>query len=466
MAEKKDPQKTVSWSGTQGYHGRISERRKPYSCPRSEWPLLAEEMYTENTFVATVIDAISDTCLSARFSFEPGNPDDALSVSLAEQLNINMGLDGQGGRMKRSFEQIMRQILLYIPVGFRYFEVEWIYNEKEDMWDIYDLKDCKPSAHDRWIVKTEDAPTELQGDLEGLPRGALRGVYQKYASGDFAPEESGQPFIPSWSLLLFTHGQEGDNYEGRGLLRAVERSYHRYNEAELKLQSFLRGRPTVVMKINDKEMVSSSGCEMPDIMTQITDVRNSAMQFQLGQAALIETWPGVDITDTLLLDHQPEMAMSIREEASNEILLRGYVQFLQLGTTDTGSRAVGEVHESFFRRSCINILDYVCSIFNGDWQPMRGLVGQYAYYNAPVDVIDSALLPKLVHKGLQVDPVYENLDRIMNAFNSGLLIKTTDDEEQLRTLLGLKQKTVKAERDILEDQSGEEEVDNSQPRVE
>ena len=456
MADKKDPKKITGWSGDVIHYGRILDRHKPYSCPQSEWPQLVNEML-RHPAVRTVARAVADTMLSSRFKWRPGDTSVELSVALADQMNKNMGLDGNSGTMRRQFEQIIRQVVLYLWVGFRYMEVDWKFNEETEMWDLYDLRDRRPSAHDRWqFLPVTD--TGLPGD-QGIASGDLQGAFQKHAHGDTAPADGGQPFISAWHMLIFVNDQEGDDYEGNGLLRALERAYHRYWEAELKIQAFSRARSTVILEVSGDDgqaAVGNSACELPDLFDQVADVRNSAAAFQQGAAQFITTYPGAKIANTLMIDHEPGMALQIRAEAVNEILMLGYVQFLQLGTTDTGSRAVGEVHESFFRRSCINTLDYICSVFNGEWAPGRGLAGQYAYYNAPVEVIDPSLLPVLIHEGLQVDKAYDNLDRIMNAFNSGLLVKTPGDENKIRSLLGLDLNTVQARDGLLEDQSGEE----------
>lgn len=449
---KKDIKKSAGegpsgWSGVSAYSGRIDKPTRRSYCSSYEWPTLAEEMYIYDTDISTAWRSLKNTLLSARFEWIPGpaaegeDPELAeVAEELARSMNENMGLGGYSGRMNRSFENILSQILLYLPVGFRYAEVCWKYNKNEERYDIADIKDRKPSAHDQWITW----PVDLEGNrLPDQPHtGKFTGVLQKPAVGDLvSPDIRGKrPFIPAESLLLFVLDQEGDDYNGIGLLRPLEPVYHRKNKAYLKLNHFLDSRSVPIIEVDDQAAHEEEGCDLVSVREQLERARVGAHDLMQGRTAFIETYSKVKINNQLMLEHAPEKAQAILDAAKMEILSVFFVQFLMLGVTDTGSRSVGEVHESFFRRASINVLDYICSVFNGDWKPGKGLAGAYAYMNLDMDYIPTDILPKLIHKGLEIDPTLEHLGNVIVCYEKGLLGElTSDDKQHLRTIFGLPQ---------------------------
>lgn len=446
------------WSGVPLYMGKVAKAERRTGCPSYLWPGLAEEIYTFDSDVATAWRSLKNTLLSANFEWAPGpaaEGDDpelaAVAVELARSLNDNMGLGNYSGRMDRSFEAIMAQILLYILVGFRYMEICWKYNEALDRYDIVDLKDRKPSAHDEWVTWPVDVDGKRLPDA--VHDGKLRGVLQKPALGDAVGEgmQGQRPFIPAESLLLFTHDQEGDDYNGIGLLRSLEAVYHRKNKAFLKIDHFLDSRSVPIIEIDDEAAAdgADAACSPVKVQDQLAAARAGAMDLHMGRAAFLESYSKVKFSNTLMLEHSPEKAQAILDAARYEILSVFFVQFLMLGVTDSGSRSVGEVHESFFRRASINVLDYICSIFNGEWAAGKGLAGAYAYMNADEELPTDAL-PKLKHKNLEVDPALEQFSNILAAQDKGLIgFVSREDQQHLRNILGLPQLQVEENKDAI-----------------
>lgn len=460
MARTKKPQiQTTGVSGTLMNRGKVFSPLRRQTCSQELWPILAEEMYTFDSDISTVVEALIGTLAFAEFVWKPGDENDPVSVALAEELNQNMGLNGSSGRMKRGFEEILKQILLYLPVGFRYMELQWIKNKDKDIWDLYDIKDRKPSAHDQWVF------WEVDDNGQAIPGGEytneLQGVIQVRSVSDTA--DRGPRYINAHNLLLFVHQQEGDDYNGKGMLRSLEAAYHRKNEAELKEQHFLRSKPVPIITIDDRAMSTSLGdnCELASKQKQIETAQNSCIDLFYGRSAFLLSFSDVKVETQMILNHEPEKAAQIKTAASQEIMNRFFLQFLRLGITDTGARSVGVVHESFFRQATVNVLDYVCSVFNGEWAPGRGLSGQYAHWNAPGETLDSSKLPVLTHKGLVSDRLLENMSLVLQAYSTGLVTKQDEDESAIRSSLGLPARVIVEAEDVLEDQS-EDQRDASQ----
>lgn len=443
------------FSGVYHYSGKIFNPTERIFCNQREWAELAEQMYTYDSDIHTAWQALKNTLLSATFEWLPGpaaiGEDEELSdvaIELARSMNENMGLAGYSGTMDRSFENIMSQIVLYLPVGFRYFEVIWGLNKALDRFEIVNIKDRKPSAHDEWVTW----PVDIEGNpLEGeYNTGKLTGVRQKPVSGDSVDEGvDPRPFIPAESLLLFVHDQEGDDYNGKGMLRPLEAPYNTKLKAELKKDAYLEYRPTVTVEIDDSEIAETSNCDMKILNEQSSAVIEAVKAFQEGRARYVPSYSRVKPNSDLIIDHSPRDSQFIIDAAKQDILSVFFVQFLRLGVTDTGSRSVGEVHSSFFRRTCINKLDYICSIFNGRWAPGKGLAGAYAYMNSEDPNLPTDALPVLVHKGLDEEVALAQWENLMAAYEKGVLTVTREDQQYFRTLLGAPQMEQEQNKDAI-----------------
>ena len=126
--------------------------------------------------------------------------------------------------------------------------------------------------------------------------------------------------------------------------------------------------------------------------------------------------------------------LDIIRECDNQISQAFLAQFANLGITDTGSRSVGEVHLSMFRRAAINLCDIVASAVSGVDRRGGGTIGRLVRWN--YGAVDPSKLPRLAHTGLDTDDLAESLGMLPALVQSGLLTPDDELERAIRERLG------------------------------
>jgi phage gp29-like protein len=140
--------------------------------------------------------------------------------------------------------------------------------------------------------------------------------------------------------------------------------------------------------------------------------------------------------------------LDIIKECDNQISQAFLAQFANLGITDTGSRSVGEVHLSVFRRAAINLCDIVASAVSGVDRRGAGTIGRLIRWN--YGTVDPSKLPRLVHTGLDTDDLAESLAMLPQLVTSGLLTPDDELERAIRERLGAGDLPEEAQRSALE----------------
>jgi hypothetical protein len=104
--------------------------------------------------------------------------------------------------MKRPFKKFLEEAYNFPVYGFYYFEKIFKVENGKILWE--DFAPRHPKAHYRWWTETDPfVEQQLQYATNGLTT----------------------PRIPKDKLILFTYQQEGDNYEGRSILRPLKQQW-------------------------------------------------------------------------------------------------------------------------------------------------------------------------------------------------------------------------------------------------
>jgi len=130
----------------------------------------------------------------------------------------------------------------------------------------------------------------------------------------------------------------------------------------------------------------------------------------------------------------PDGALKVIQECDNQVSQAFFAQFMNLGISDTGSRSVGEVHLSVFRRACINYLDLVASAISGQDRRGGGTIGRLINWN--YGRIEATKLPKLTHMGLDNDELTDALNSLPALVQSQLLTPDDNLERAIRQRIG------------------------------
>ncbi len=378
------------WAGTRMHHGQVSDHETHPELQGDQWPIAERDMRRTDSSVGAIWRATRDSLLSARWSFKPGDSDHPVSRRLADTANRLFGFNGYTGRLLRPWENALEQAVLYFPVGFRYGEVRFrrMRNGRIDIIDPW--VDREPTAHYRWVF-------DDQGDWIG--------VQQKAPVGDLGRTLGPGPFIPADELVYLAHGVEGQNLSGCGALRPAYDPLSRKRDVEdlsmAATERWSNGVPEIVI---DEQGAQDAGVSPAELEQQAQQVRQSVAAFLTGDCAWIETTPWV-LVKQFGGDLDPSRAMAQIEALDGAIKGTFLLQFLNLGTTPTGSRSVGEVHHDLWRTSLCQVLDRVAAAYNGCQRPGGGVIGRWVDLNWAG--VDPDLYPRLEHAGLSVDPLVD-----------------------------------------------------------
>ena len=420
-------------TGTQLSGGMISGYERNASLTGLNWVREAEDMLRTDPVVRRSWHMLRQTLLSATWRFESAMEGDPLCDELARFGNEAFGFDSYAGQMSQSFEEQLSYLLEFVPLGYRYaeevYKVGPDYNGKVKVWlDLY--ADREPSAHLRWLSRDNQQ---------------LDGVLQHVVGVGKVPEP-----IPSNKLLLLTLNRTGSNFEGSGMLRPVW-WWWRTKQKVSNLMCVGVDRwavPTPRVKV-DRSVAELQGLTDSDINAMIDEAEAQAQAFLAAEQSYLIDNPVVSFDQYAATPNlYAQGPLDIIRECDNQISQAFLTQFANLGISATGSRSVGEVHLTVFRRAAINLCDLVASAVSGVDRRGGGTIGRLIRWN--YGPIDPSKLPRLVHTGLDTDDLAESLGMLPQLVTSGLLTPDNDLERAIRERLGAGDLPEEAQRSALE----------------
>ena len=420
-------------SGTQLSGGVLSGYERNPSLTGLNWVTEAEDMLRTDPVVRRSWHMLRQTLLSATWRWESADQEDPACNELARFSNEAWGLDGYAGQTTLSWEEQLSYLLEFVPLGYRYAEevyrVGLDENGKTRVWlDHY--ADREPSAHQRWLSRDNQH---------------LDGVLQNTVGVGKVAEP-----IPSNKLLLLTLNRTGSNFEGSGMLRPVW-WWWRTKQRIANLMCVGTDRwaiPAPKVKV-DRSLAEQQGLTDADINAMIDEAEAQAQAFLAAEQSYLIDNPVVSFeTYSAAPNLYAQGPLDIIRECDNQISQAFLAQFANLGITDTGSRSVGEVHLSMFRRAAINLCDIVASAVSGVDRRGGGTIGRLVRWN--YGSVDPSKLPRLTHTGLDTDDLADSLAMIPDLVLSGLLTPDNELERAIRERLGAGALPEEAERDAID----------------
>lgn len=419
LEEKAQPiYKTYGISGTNLLGGSISGKEQNPQLRGRNWVLTAEDMLATDPIVKRSWSVVKQTLLSAKWIFKPGIEGDQTSEELARFANEAFGFDGYAGMMDISFEDQLNYLLEFIPMGWRYAE-EIYYIEKDSIGQekifLKKFADREPSSHQRWL--SADGR-----NLEGVIQNMVGGVQ---------PEP-----IPSNKLLLLTLNKTGQNFEGVGLLRPCywwwSQKQRTSNLLSIGVERWIIPTPKITV---DREIAERSGFTDGELKAMIDEAVQQAQAYLVQeQGYLVENTAIKYDSYGNQAGFNPDGALKVIQECDNQISQSFMAQFMNLGISDTGSRSVGEVHLSVFRRACINFLDLIASSISGQDRRGGGTIGRLINWN--YGCIQPTKLPRLSHMGIDNDALSDALNSLPSLVQSQLLTPDDNLERAIRQRIG------------------------------
>lgn len=355
-----------------------------------------DEMVRSNPQLAAVMAAVSLPVLRNDYRVEPPT-DDARDAEVAEFVEDNLF-----NRMSMSWRDVLRHVLLMNRYGFSVFEKLFERSRDDGKVRLRKLDPRLPTSIQRWVY---------DGDT-------LDYIEQMGADGNIYK-------LPIENCVVFTRGREGDNWEGVSLLRPSYGMWKIANEmwkvAAIKHDRWGVGIPVATAP----EGVDSTS----DAWGNMEDILQGLHANELGYVVKPSGWDlqiltagndgkgGSDVEGFLRLLNE-QMAVSV------------LAQFLNLGTTETGSRALGQSFIDFFLMAEQEAADYIAEIMT------QFVIRPLVDYNWDVDEY-----PKLTAGRIrEID--YETLAKLKTA---GLITSDIETENTVREVLGLPEREAEEE---------------------
>ena len=217
----------------------------------------------------------------------------------------------------QSFPQFLEHALSCLWAGFSWFEkVYTVRNGK--MW-LDKLAPRLATSQYRWWTDEKEN---------------LIGIRQWVQSSGFRAD------LPLDKIVLFSYAKEGNNFEGMSLLRGAYKHWfikdQIYHIDAIRIERFALGVPH--FRVPSENFDSKT----------ISDLQTVGKNWKAGEQSYLITPMEIEVDLLSLSQGQVLDVLSTIDHHNQEIGKSTLTQFINLGSTQSGSRALGEVNVEFF----------------------------------------------------------------------------------------------------------------------
>lgn len=309
--------------------------------------------------------------------------------------------------MSRTWEQVLWEALLCLDFGYYVFEKVFEYRIWRPDYDRARERAVvcwkkfgprHPKATIRWEFDEHGGVTEL--------------IHNKKADG-----YAEQP-ISIDDLLIFTLDEEAGSPEGISLLRSAYKHWY-YKENLYKVDAIQKERHGIGIP---------KGTLPPNFTTQDKQLMDQMLANLRTNEKSFVTLPsdqwGIEFLE---LKGQPVDTLKSAVHHDNMILKNVLAQFLNLGTEESGSRAVGQGQQEMFTKAIRYIADLISGVFN------KWAIPQLVDYNFETDAY-----PELKVRRLGDEADWRAFSvAIRNMVETGVITPDPELEEWLRQTMDL-----------------------------
>lgn len=368
-----------------------------------------ENLEASNSFVRDALDFTTSPIGDARIDVEP--PDIADKAVAAEVTDFVKWCLTERLRLGSHLTKAARGAL---KSGFSLFEPTYALVQEGRWAGRY----CIDGIHDRLPQSLAANPWREEG-------GKLVAIRQQtYIGGRSLIVD-----LPTKDVLLYIWQRQGNNWPGRSAFRSVQYIAGKVMPALLKLvgvtyQREGAGIPTVVSTDKDAKLTTEQRAELVDLLANLTFHENANVVMPAGWSLEWIFSPGANKGH--VLDAWRQLGIVVLQQLG--------AQQLALGTNDTGSRSVGEVHDARSAVKVREVLRFLESVINGDEaEDFTGLIPRLCKFNGWT--LSAYPRVKLTMQRPEL-PVKDLADAVSVAVTSGALTVTLDDENAMRERLG------------------------------
>lgn len=326
---KKESYRELGATGTQFFSGLISGEEYLTELQGSTGLAVYDKMLRNDAQVHGTFLAITLPIRQAKWYIEPPT-DKQADKDIAERIQKNLLEE-----MTITWDDTLRQNLSYLSHGFSLFEKVFMLYED----NLVLLKKLAPRQQDtinKWFI-------DDNGGLEGIEQ------YVKMGEGPWDYIN-----IPIDKLILFVNELEGSNYEGKSILRPAYK--HWYIKDQLyKIDAIGHDRWASGVPIFKEPEHPNEGDRgrVATIGQNLHSREKSYLQMPYGwEAEIFEKSSSNESIIKSIQHHNEEIAKNV------------LAQFINLGTTSSGSRALGESFEELFMQSLNAVAGYIADGYN------------------------------------------------------------------------------------------------------
>lgn len=334
--------------------------------------------------VKAVLRAMKLPIQRTAFSIDAAS-DDARDVEVAEFVENNLHK-----RMTMTWSDTLRHILLQCDFGFSIFEPLWMRSD-DGLIRLKKMDPRLPQSINAWYYNGDHLDYVEQFGADGK-------LYK----------------LPIDKIVVFTENREGDNWEGESVLRSAY-GYWKIKQEMLRIAAIKHDR----WGLGIPKGTHPTGAAKEDI-DAFTELLKDLHANEEGYLEFPEGWSA----DVLTSKNGPDTEGFIKQ--LDEMIARSALaQFLSLGSSETGSRALGESFQRFFLDSLNERAAYIADVMT------RFVIRKLVAYNFEVD--DYPVMRAAELQQLDADAV----ERLVNA---GVITPDDNLEASVRDVLRLPEK--------------------------
>lgn len=246
--------------------------------------------------------------------------------------------------MNRPFVSVLSEILAFLDFGFYPFEVVY----EESVWEGKEVIKWK-----KWGPRHPKTLIEWDFNRYGEASGMVQAV------------EGGDVKIPMDKMLLFTFDEEGGNPEGTSLLRSAYQHWF-YKERLYKIDAIQK----------ERHGIGIPDIELPENATENDKkyARELGKNLRTNEESFILRPHGMSV-GFVRFEGQPVDVLASAKHHDLMIAANVLAQFLNLGSSDTGSRAISESQQDIFTKAVRYIADLVRGVINRELRTLLAVNG-------------------------------------------------------------------------------------------
>lgn len=394
-----------------------------------QWALEAEKMLRTDAKLYGAASQLKNSLLSATWYIESADPNDPEAERNADFVRKCLGLDGEVCRLQSgSFESELRKVFDFVFLGHQ--ECEEVYYDADGKTWLAEIADISQASVLRWNFGSS-------GILDSITQVATA---REISLGYMPPAEVQ---IPAEKIQIYTLNRKGEDYEGCGLLspcwvwwQVKDALINFLNEGGEKWSV-----PTIILTV-DREMLSSMSYTADDIDVLLEKACEAARNYKGGLENYIAVPQGINVSVFGGGSFDPTKIIASIDHCNQEMAAAFLTNFLELGMSTDANRSLGEIHWNSYKTSIANLLDIVADVWNGMPRPGGGTLAKLLMFNfyGTEASLPVAKLPRLRHRGVDVDALADSLGNLPQLAAAGFLTPDDATEVKLRRLFGIQSK--------------------------